>query len=73
MKAQLARMTFNIELQSGEKLTFPPEMIASVGEGRWTITVQPADDSEQLIRNHSAFLSSYSPEDEGLYEDCHLR
>ncbi len=73
MKAQLARMTFNIELQSGEKLTLPAEMIASVGEGRWTITVQPADDSDQSIRNHNSFLGSYSPDDEGLYDDCHPR
>jgi hypothetical protein len=29
-----------------------------------------ADQSRLPIRDHSAFLSSYSPEDEGLYDDA---
>ncbi len=27
----------------------------------------------QIIRDHSAFLSSYTPEDEGLYDDVAAR
>jgi predicted DNA-binding antitoxin AbrB/MazE fold protein len=30
---------------------------------------QPGDSTQRPIRNHSAFLSSYAPEDEGLYDD----
>lgn len=71
MKAQMTRMTFNIELRPGERLTLPEELIAIVGAGSWTITVQPASEANQEIRDHSAFLSSYSPSDEGLYDDCH--
>ncbi len=70
MKAQLSRMTFDIELQPGERLSLPAAMIESVGEGRWTITIQPADDFDEAVRDHSAFLNSYSPDDEGLYDDC---
>jgi hypothetical protein len=32
------------------------------------ITIQP--NSIASIRNHDAFLNSYSSEDEGLYDDC---
>ena len=73
MKAQLERLTFNIELGRGEKLTLPATLINSVGEGRWTITVQPADDTGDAARDHSAFLDSYSTADEGLHDDCQRR
>ena len=73
MNTQLERIRFNIELERGEKLTLPPALIDSVGEGRWTITIQPADDTTESPRDHSAFLDSYSPDDEGLYDDCPSR
>lgn len=73
MNAQLERIRFNIELGRGEKLTLPPALIDSVGEGRWTITIQPADDMAASPRDHGAFLGSYSPDDEGLYDDCTSR
>ena len=73
MNAQLERIRINIELARGEKLTLPPDLIESVGEGRWTITIQPAADTTALPRDHSAFLDSYSPDDEGLYDDCPSR
>ncbi len=48
----------------------PPELTTSVGAGRWLITIQPAPTPSSLpMRNHSAFLNSYVPEDEGLYDD----
>jgi hypothetical protein len=32
---------------------------------------QPAaDEGQAAIRNHSAFLNSYAPQDEGLYDDA---
>ncbi|SPE55382.1 hypothetical protein SBV1_2190003 [Verrucomicrobia bacterium] len=35
---------------------------------------QPATDQRQRpIRDHSAFLNSYSPQDEGLYDDAAAR
>lgn len=72
MKAQLERLTFNVEVGRGEKLTLPATLIDSIGEGRWTVTVQPADDME-AARDHRAFLDSYSTDDEGLYDDCQGR
>jgi hypothetical protein len=36
--------------------------------------VQPATDKSQVVvRDHSAFLNSYAPQDEGLYDDAAAR
>jgi hypothetical protein len=69
MQDQLVHLAYEVELQPGEKLQLPPGMAEQVGPGRWLITVQPADSSREAIRQHSAFLNSYAPEDEGLYDD----
>jgi predicted DNA-binding antitoxin AbrB/MazE fold protein len=40
-----------------------------------SIVIQTSSDTEtaksapQLVRDHAAFLNSYAPEDEGLYDD----
>lgn len=73
MKARMARIMCKVELQPGEKLSLPEALIESIGAGSWTIIVQSADDTDEAIRNHSAFLGSYSPADEGLYDDCQRR
>lgn len=67
MSDQLLQMTYEINLQPGERLALPAELVNSVGAGRWLITIQPADESS--LRDHSAFLNSYAPEDDGLYDD----
>jgi hypothetical protein len=53
-----------------------PQASESVLQEVWTIlntaakNKEPASDSERtLIRNHSAFLNGYAPEDQGLYDD----
>lgn len=68
MKDQPLNLSYEIELRPGEKLTMPPELVASVGAGRWIVTVQPAR-SVSAVRLHAAFLNGYAPEDEGLYDD----
>jgi hypothetical protein len=40
-------------------------VIEGIGEGKWLITLQP----NLTTRSHNSFLNSYSPEDEGLYDD----
>lgn len=71
MKSNLINLTYEISLQPGEKLSLPESLIESVGEGRWLITIEPFTEANPLtpIRNHNAFLNSYAPEDEGLYDD----
>lgn len=71
MKANLLNLTYEVELKPGEKLVLPDSLVVGVGEGRWLITIQPAGVEESFypIRDHSAFLSSYIAEDEGLYDD----
>jgi hypothetical protein len=68
MKNQLLNLTFEVEVQKGEKMVIPDAVVAGVGEGKWMITIQPSLPSS-ISRSHDSFLSSYSPEDEGLYDD----
>jgi hypothetical protein len=38
------------------------------------VNQQPATDKSQAtVRDHSAFLNSYAPQDEGLYDDAAAR
>lgn len=66
MKDELVRLTYEIELQPGEQLRLPEALLASIGPGRWRLTVQPVHRSP--LRSRAAFLNSYAPEDEGLYD-----
>jgi len=69
MKENLLNLTYEVELKPGERLMLPERLIQSVKEGRWIITIQPANPAPIAIRDHSAFLMSYASEDEGLYDD----
>jgi hypothetical protein len=67
MKNELVRLTYEIELQPGESLRLPEELVAGIGPGRWRLTIQPV--RRPRLRSHAAFLNSYALEDEGLYDD----
>ncbi len=73
----LLNLTYDVELKPGEKLTLPASLINAVDAGRWLITVRPYTVATAapttLIRDHSAFLNSYAPEDEGLYDELPTR
>jgi hypothetical protein len=76
MNGKVLNLSYEVELQTGERLSFerlslPDSLLDSIGVGRWLVTIQPlAETSEtQFIRNHQAFLNGYAPEDEGLYDD----
>ncbi|ACB52191.1 hypothetical protein cce_2843 [Crocosphaera subtropica ATCC 51142] len=69
MKSSIINITYEIELQPGEKLTLPSSLVDKIGAGNWVITIQPKSMEMDTIRSHSAFLNGYSPEDEGLYDD----
>ncbi len=64
-------------LNSIEQITrLLPQASESVLQEVWMILntaakhLEPASESEKtVIRNHSAFLNGYAPEDEGLYDD----
>ena len=66
MENSLVNLTYEIELKPGEKLTLPESLSAHINAGRWLITIHPLPTP---LRSHSAFLNSYAPEDEGLYDD----
>jgi hypothetical protein len=71
MESNLNEITYDIELQPGEALTLPKEAAQVVGPGHWIVSIRPAslDRPSESVRRHTAFLSSYAPEDEGLYDD----
>ena len=71
MKNQLIQMTFEVDLETGEKLELPKTVTENLGAGKWLITIQPKNFPP--IKNHVAFLNSYSEEDEGLYDDYSSR
>jgi hypothetical protein len=75
MQSHLVSITYEVELEPGEKLTLPQVLVDSIGAGRWVLTLQPlyAATSSASIRDHSSFLNSYAPEDEGLYDDYPTR
>lgn len=70
MKNSLVNLTYEVELEPDERLTLPESLIAHLGAGRWLITMHHLPTP---TRSHSAFLNSYAPEDEGLYDDYPAR
>ena len=63
------KVTYEIELEPGEKLELPASLAASIGPGRWLISFEQFTQQRPArLRDHSAFLNSYVPEDEGLYD-----
>lgn len=66
MNDQVVRLTYEIELLQGEALRLPEALVASIGPGRWRLTIQPVH--QPPVRSHAAFLNGYAPEDEGLYD-----
>jgi hypothetical protein len=75
MRNSLINLTYEIELQPGEKLTLPESLVNTIGEGRWFLTIYPATERLEppLFRSHAAFLNGYAPGDEGLYDDYSAR
>lgn len=67
MQSKLAEITYDVQLKPGESLTLPEGLVEIVGPGHWLVSIRPADPG--AIRSHSAFLNSYAPDDEGLYDD----
>jgi len=57
--------------QAVEKLPLQDlvRLAAWVDQRRQQLEVVPAASGAMAARNHSAFLTSYAPQDEGLYDD----
>jgi hypothetical protein len=73
MPEQLVQLAYEVELKPGEKLALPAKLSETIGPGRWLITVQQVSAAGERVRDHAAFLRSYAPEDEGLYDDYPAR
>jgi hypothetical protein len=75
MESKPFEITYDVQLLPGEALSLPKEAAAIVGPGHWLVSIRPADDNSdrQFVRDHTAFLNSYSAEDEGLYDDYSSR
>jgi hypothetical protein len=57
--------------QAVEKLS--PEEFSELAAWIARRPTQPSAGGGSPLRDHSAFLNSYSPEDEGLYDDASAR
>jgi hypothetical protein len=75
MNSKLVNLTYEVQLQSGEALVLPDSITNSLSEGRWLVTIQPAESSSQIsvLRSHDAFLNGYASEDDNLYDDYPTR
>lgn len=69
MHSNLLDLTFEIEVKEDEAFALPEALVRAIGTGRWLISVHPLDKIVAPLRNHAAFLRSYAPEDDGLYDD----
>ena len=67
MTIALMNLTYEIEIAPGEKLVLPQSLLDSISAGRWVVSFKPA--APASMRSHAAFLNSFAPEDEGLYDD----
>jgi hypothetical protein len=74
MNSKVLNLTYEVELQAGEKLSLPDSLLASIGAGRWVVTIQPiAPEDSMAMLDQTAFLNGYALEDEGLYDDYPTR
>ena len=72
MESKVSEITYDVQLQPGEALSLPKDAASIIGPGHWLVSIRPAD-GKSLQRDHTAFLNSYAPEDEGLYDDYSSR
>jgi hypothetical protein len=72
MQTDPIELKFAVDLGPGEHMHLPAEVTELVGPGRWLLTLTPLTEeaNPRGIRSHSAFLNSYAPQDDGLYDDC---
>ena len=63
-------ITYVVELKPGQPLSLPNEAAQIIGPGRWQISIRPFEPGTgEAVREHSAFLNSFAPEDEGLHDE----
>jgi hypothetical protein len=75
MESFLVNLTYEVELKPGEAFSLPKEAAKHISPGKWWISIRPAPNNNngKQSRGHSAFLTSYANEDEGLYDDYPTR
>ena len=69
MKATPVSAADEIEVGPGECLRLPDDVAKQFAEGTWILSISAKDSFEEHSRDRSSFLSAYSEEDEGLYDD----
>ncbi len=75
MESLLVNLTYEVELKEGEVFSLPEEAVKHIPPGKWWISITPApqQNNGKQVRDHSAFLNSYTDEDEGIYDDYPTR
>ena len=68
------KLTWEIDIQPGGTLQLPQSLLESMEPGHWLLTLERVNlERATSMRDHSAFLNGYAPEDEGLYDDYPTR
>lgn len=63
-----SELTYEVDLKPGEKLSLPESLTNNLSPGRWVVSIRKLQ-APGIARIYDAFLNSYAPEDEGLYDD----
>lgn len=63
-----SELTYEIELKPGEKLSLPESLTNNLSPGHWVVSIRKLQ-APEIAQIYDAFLNSYAPEDEGLYDD----
>jgi hypothetical protein len=45
MNGKVLNLSYEVELQTGEKLSLPHSLLDSIGVGHWALTIQPFGNS----------------------------
>lgn len=64
-----SELTYEVDLKPIEKLSLPESLTNNLSPGHWVVSIRKQPQAPETVQIYNAFLNSYAPEDEGLYDD----
>jgi hypothetical protein len=70
-QSKITEVVYEVDLKPGEAFSLPADVAQILGPGHWRVSITAGGNSHQTMAAgaYTAFLRSYAPEDEGLYDD----